>query len=110
VSFPVYGETVEVYREQRNRVGDVTHVDEQVIEGAIIAPRTSSEAGGDMRTATVRTGLTVYLPDTSGLTSAHRLVRADGTVWRVSGQPAEWRNPLTGWSPGSQIEIDRVQG
>jgi hypothetical protein len=110
VTFPATGETVVAYREQRNRVGDVARVDEQVIEGVVLAPRTSSEAGGDMRTATVRTGMTAYLPDVSGLTASHRIVRADGSVWRVSGTPAEWTNPFTGWEPGVQVEIDRVSG
>lgn len=110
MTFPVTGETVVAYREQRNRVGDVSRVDEQIIEGVVLAPRTSSEAGGDMRTAVVRTGMTAYLPDVSGLTSAHRIIREDGSVWRVSGTPAVWENPLTGWEPGVQVEIDRVTG
>lgn len=108
--FSEIGETVRTYREQRNRVGDVQQVDEQLLEGVVFAPRTSSEVGGDMRTAVVRTGLTAYLPEVHGLTASHRIVREDGSVWRVSGTPAEWQNPLTGWQPGVQVEVDRVTG
>jgi hypothetical protein len=109
MTFP-YAETITVYREQRNRFGDVTRADERRIEGVAFAPRTSSEAGGDMRTAVVRSGLTVYIPAVSGLTAQHRIVRADGTEWRVAGAAAQWRNPLTGWAPGEQVEVERVTG
>jgi hypothetical protein len=106
-----FGERVTVYREIRDRFGTVTRTDEQTVDGVAVAPRTSSETGADMRSAVVRSGLTMFLPDeTVRLTAAHRVIREDGTEWRVQGLPAVWANPLTGWTPGVQVEIDRVTG
>lgn len=108
MTFP-FGQTVQVFREVRDRFGDITRVDERELDGVAIAPRVSNEGGGDMRTAVVTTGLTMYAPPGHGLT-AHHSVEVDGVVYRVQGQPASWRSPLTDWSAGDQIELDRTEG
>jgi hypothetical protein len=108
VTFP-FGQTVQVFREDRNRFGDVTRVDERELDGVAIAPRVSNEGGGDLRTATVTTGLTMYAPPDHGLTAQHS-VEVDGVVYRVQGSPGSWRSPLTDWAAGDQIELDRTEG
>lgn len=106
-----YGERVTIYREKRDRFGTVTRADETELDGVALAPRTSSETGADLRSAVVRSGLTMFVPtDAVRLTAAHRVIRADGSEWRVQGLPAVWCNPHTGWQPGIQVEIDRVTG
>jgi hypothetical protein len=114
--FPA-GQDVVVYREDRNRLGDLVIVEEQVLHGCGIAPRTSSELGGSYQglggtsgRTTVTTGLTLYAPVGSHITARHRVRLADGTVWQVQGDPGHWHSPLTGWSPGVVVELDRVVG
>jgi hypothetical protein len=109
--FP-YGRSVVVYRESRNAVGDVVTVDRVEVAGVSISPRVSNEFGLDSRTAVVTTGLTMLVDDpevAAQITPQHR-VEVDGVVYRVQGSPAEWRSPLTGWVPGTQVELDRVAG
>ena len=109
--FP-YGRTVVVFREVRNAVGDVEQVDRSVIDGVSIAPRVSNEFGTDSRNAVVSTGLTMLVDDpevAAQITPQHR-VEVDGRVYRVQGSPARWQSPLTGWIPGTQVELDRVTG
>lgn len=111
MTFPA-GRTVRAFREVRDRYGDTTGVDERLLHGVSIAPRVSTEAGGDMRTAVVATGLTMLVPDPADaawLTPQHR-VDVDGRVYRVQGDPARWQSPLTGWQPGTQVELDIAQG
>ncbi len=112
--FP-HGQTVTVYREERNRLGDLATVEEQVISGCAVAPRTSSEPGGDPRLgtsgrSTVLTGLTLYGPPGLRITARHRVRLADGTVWQVQGDPGHWQSPFTAWAPGVVVELDRVTG
>jgi hypothetical protein len=108
VTFP-FGQTVAVWLEDRDRFGDVTRVDERVIDGVAIAPRVSNEGGGDLRTAILTTGLTMYAPPGHGLTARHR-VEVDGVEYRVQGTPGRWTSPLSGWAAGDQIELDRTEG
>lgn len=110
-----HGQDVTVYREERNRLGDVVIVEERVLHGCGIAPRTSSEPGGDPRVGTagrttVTTGITLYAPAGSVITARHRVRLADNTVWEVQGEVGRWQSPLTGWAPGVVVELDRVTG
>jgi hypothetical protein len=108
--FP-WGDTITVYREVEDQHGDYVRADERVIVGVAVAPRVSTEPGQDRRTAIVTTGLTLYLPpDAEPITARHTVVLDDGTAWRVQGRPGRWHNPLTDWFPGTQVEIDRVEG
>jgi len=107
VSFP-HGETVTVWREITDKFGDTTVVEQRTVAGCGVAPRTSTEDNaGRVR---VTTGITLYAPPGSGITATSRVRLADGTTWRVAGDPGRWRSPLTGWSPGDQIELERVTG
>lgn len=108
MTFP-FGQTVTVFREQRDRFGDVTRVDERQIDGVAVAPRVSNEGGGDLRTAIVTTGLTMFAPPGHGLT-AHHSVEIDGVIYKVQGTPGRWTSPLSGWEAGDQVELDRTEG
>ena len=109
--FP-FGEPITVWLEERDRFGDVTVTGERTIAGCAVAPRTSSEdqGTGNRPRASVTTGLTLYVPPGAGLTAQHRVRLANGSVWRVEGDVATWRSPLTGWHPGDQVELERVTG
>jgi hypothetical protein len=108
MTFP-FGASVRVWREERNRLGDTVLVDERWLDGVAIAPRVSNEGGGDIRTAVVTQGLTMYAPAGHGLTAHHR-VEVGGVVYQVQGEPGSWRSPLTDWAAGDQIELDRTEG
>lgn len=112
-----FGQAVTVYVEVRDaRHGDITRGDERVVEGVAWWPRTSVEGSGtpgmgaDLRTARLTTGLTMLAPPGHGITARHRVILPDGQEYRVEGAPGQWRSPLTGWSPGDQIELERVEG
>jgi hypothetical protein len=87
--------------------------DELPIQGAAVAPvqaapTESRNAVGETRSA-VSSGFTVYLPTGSDVTARDR-IRVRGKVYRVAGEPADWRSPWTGWAPGLVIICDRVEG
>lgn len=118
-----FGQTVTVFREVRNEFGDVEHTDERKLTGCAVYPRNSVEEdgtgsgrGGGRRTSAgsgavqVSTGLTMLCPPGSALTATHRVQLDDGTVWQVVGHPARWSSPLTGWSAGEQVELERTTG
>lgn len=112
----LYGQRVQVYREESDRHGDWTRVEERYVEGVFWWPRTSVEGSGiagvgsDLRSARLTTGLTMVAPVDCGITARHRVVLPDGQEFRVEGSPGEWRSPFTGWAPGVQIELERVEG
>lgn len=108
MTFP-FGTSVRVWREVRNRLGDTVLADERWLDGVAISPRVSNESGGDIRTAVVTQGLTMYTPAGHGLTAHHR-VEVAGVVYQVQGEPGSWASPLTGWVAGDQIELDRTEG
>lgn len=33
-----------------------------------------------------------------------------GGEWQVDGDPAHWRSPLTGWAPGTVVNLIHVKG
>lgn len=121
-----YGQRVKVRREVRDEFhGDETHTEERFVEDVFWWPRTSAEGAGiagvgsDLRTARLTTGLTMVAPVGSGITARHRVILpaggpgepwVDGPEYRVEGAPGSWRSPLTGWEPGVQIELERVEG
>lgn len=114
--FP-HGQDVTIYREERNRLGDLVVVEEQVVRGCGVAPRTSSELGGSYQgisgtagRTTVTTGLTLFAPSDIQITARHRVRLSDGTTWQVQGDPGRWESPFTGWAPGVVVELDRVTG
>lgn len=113
--FP-YGETVTVLREVRNRVGDVTLVEDFTVSDCVWSPSAQGETNdvsnaerGGVGTQTI-TGRTLYLPPGSGVTAVHRVRFVDGSVWEVVGEVGPWRSPWTGWAPGDQVDLRRVRG
>ncbi|GEL19358.1 hypothetical protein PA7_31950 [Pseudonocardia asaccharolytica DSM 44247 = NBRC 16224] len=109
-----YTQTVTVWVEMRDRTGDFVRSGERDLPGCVISPRSVSEVGSTEldtgRRGTVSTGLNLYVPPGSGLTPNHRVRLPDGTVWSVVGHPALWQSPFTGWHPGDQVELQRVEG
>ena len=104
-----FGETITVRRpggtDQR---GDPEPAVEHTVTGCAFAPRSSTEATD--RRDTVVIGLTLYAPPDADIQATDKIVRANGTVWEVDGEPGDWQTPFTGWHPGLQIAVKRVTG
>lgn len=103
-----FGQSVTVWDEITDRFGDDTVTNERTVGGCAVAPRTSTEPSSGR--VQVTTGVTLYCPPSAGIKATSRVRLEDGTVWRVAGDPGQWSNPLTGWYPGDQIELERVRG
>lgn len=105
-----HGITVVVLAYERDLDGDLSG--ETVagkIVGAAFAPGQSSEDTD--RKAQVSTTATLYVPPGSfAVTAQHRIRFPGGLVWKVAGTPGIWINPLTGWSAGGEIRLERVTG
>lgn len=78
------------------------------VYGVAVEPRPSSEPTQDARNA-VTSGFTLYLPPGTAVTPTNR-VRVRGNDYGVLGEPAEWRNPFTGWTPGLVVQVGRTAG
>ena len=97
-----------MWREVSDKFGDVTVVDQRTVDRCGVEQHTSTEDNaGRVRVAT---GRTLYTPPGSGITATSRVRLADGTTWRVIGDPAAQRSPLTGRYPGDTVELERVTG
>ena len=104
-----YGETVTVWREIMDKFGDVTAlVEQRTVDGCGVEQRRSTEDNAGR--VQVATGRTLYAPPGAGITATSRVRLADGTTWRVIGDPAAHRSPLTGRYPGDTVELERVTG
>lgn len=57
----------------------------------------------------VAEGLTVLAP-TGSVIGPHDRARVRGELYEVEGFPFDWRSPLTGWQPGVQFDLSRVEG
>jgi hypothetical protein len=77
------------------------------IPGCAIAPRQAGEQIGQGRYA-VTSGLTVYAPAGADVLPSDRL-RVRGVLYEVDGEPADWRSPYSGRTPGMEIPLTRVQ-
>ncbi|GAA0632186.1 hypothetical protein GCM10010174_61490 [Kutzneria viridogrisea] len=88
--------------------GDPLPFTTHTVEGCGFAPRTATEDVD--RRDTVITGLTLYAPAGADIRPTDRIVRVDGTVWEIAGEPGDWWTPLTGWHPGLEIAVTRVTG
>lgn len=104
-----HGQTVTLLREQRDRFGDVTLVPDGTVANVAVAPRSRWDEDNNRRVL-VTAGLTAYAPPGTVIEPTHRVRLEDGTVWLVTGEPASWKSPFTGWSPGVQVELERVTG
>jgi hypothetical protein len=86
-------------------IGDVeTRTD---ITGCGIAPRQAGEQIGQGRIAAT-SGVTVYVPPGADVLPSDR-IEVRGAVYEVEGEPGDWRSPFTGWEPGMEIHLTRVE-
>jgi hypothetical protein len=109
VTFP-FGETVTVHRRApRDDFGRPGAVTSHQIEGVALAPRRSEEGNTPTRN-TVTAGLVAFMPYDADIRATDTVERFDGTKWAVVGTPMRWRSPLTGWMPGTEVELERVTG
>jgi hypothetical protein len=107
--FP-YGETVTRIRSvERDEFGDPIGDAEPNLDipGCGVAPRQAGEQIGQGRIA-VTSGLTLYVPPGADVLPSDRF-EVRGAVWEVAGEPAVWRSPFTGWEPGREVELTRVE-
>lgn len=105
-----FGETVVVHRRApRDDFGQPVPSSTHSIEGVGIAPRRSTEANTPARNTLVY-GLTAYLPFDADIRATDVVERPDGTRWNVIGEPMRWRSPLTGWQPGTEVDLERATG
>lgn len=112
-----YGETITVRRPASPGTsprGDPLPAAEHTVDGCVIAPQVSigQASSGEIvdRRDTVITGLALYAPPGADIQPTDRVVRADGTLWDVEGEPGDWLDPFTGWHPGIVVAIRRVTG
>ncbi len=115
--FPLaHGETVvrqrarkaiDPYSKQETK-RDWSDPDELPIEGVAIAPSSSVETTTDDR-RTVTTSMSLYGPPGMDVLSKDRIVARSG-VWEVEGEVADYLNAFTGWNPGSEFAIRKVEG
>lgn len=78
------------------------------VPGVGVEPRPSQEPTQDARNAVV-SGFTLYFPPDTQVSAANK-VRVRGNVYDVIGDPADWRNPFTGWTPGIVVQVGRTEG
>jgi hypothetical protein len=87
---------------------DWDDLDELEISGCGFNPGQSSEPVQDARTAVIARP-EVYAPAGSDVHAGDRLT-VRGVTFEVDGNPADWRSPFTGWSPGLVIPLKNVEG
>lgn len=109
--FP-YGETVVRIRRTpggRDPFGDpIGDTEERVdIPGCGVAPRQAGEQIGAGRIA-VTSGVTLYVPPGADVRPSDRF-EVRGEEYEVDGEPAVWRSPFTGWEPGREVVLTRVE-
>jgi hypothetical protein len=126
----VGGTTITVQTSVQNPRGDHTYTDRVTIPGCLMFPsfsvtgristRSESNAGG---ADVVTDNRTVYAPFGSDVRATDRvLIHPDGMAtidpadtalrkriaYQVLGEPMQWKNALTGWTPACEIALNRV--
>lgn len=113
MTFP-YGETVTILTRTEtgtDRYGNPTFawpapgVD---VDGCAVAPRSATEPAQVGRQAVI-TGLTVYMPPGTVVGPYDRL-SLRGVTYEVDGEAGEWVSPFSGWRPGVEVAVKRVEG
>lgn len=109
-----FGETITVQRRaERDPVGD--HIAAPVphsISGVGIAPETgssapsSTEATGERSTVIVWRYL--YCPAGADIQASDAVILPDGRTYLVDGEPAAWKSPYSGWTPGVVVRVKGV--
>lgn len=107
--FP-FGEPITVITRTKNGVdgyGDDTSTETSTTVTGAFAPTSTAELtdGGD----TVISQPQAYLPPGTVVTPTSVLV-IRGNRYEVDGDPADWRQPFTGWNPGIAVPLRRVTG
>lgn len=111
-----------VQRAVTNQWNDKTWTDHHVIDGCIDVPSSSVEEGATSTELAVTDRRTVYCPPGSDLLVTDRVILHPvgmdtipandplrrSNAYNVLGRPTDWTNPLTGWSPGMEITLERV--
>lgn len=104
----VFGETWEVLRGERDRVGDVTLAVHHTIDQCVFWSESQSGASvrgdNERRTASTTSG-NLAVPKDGEVEPTDRLRRqGDSQIWIPIGPP-EWDqiHPMTGWDPGYKI-------
>ncbi|PRX95574.1 hypothetical protein [Allonocardiopsis opalescens] len=92
----------------RDRYGDPLPGTEHTVEGCAVYPRTSTETA--VTGTTVITGRTLLAPIGADIAPDDQVVLPDGSLWSVVGDTGPWSSPLTGWAPGLEAALERVQG
>lgn len=82
--------------------------DSLAIPGCAFNPGRSSEPVQDARTAVI-TQPEVYAPPGADVLAGDRIV-VRGKTYEVDGEPADWRSPFTGWTPGIVLALKIVEG
>lgn len=78
------------------------------IPGCAVAPSSSVEQSSDDRQMVI-TSMSLYCAQGSDVLPADR-IRARSGLWEVTGHDLAWINPFTGWAPGSEFQLRRVEG
>lgn len=81
----------------------------RTLEGTWAVEPRSSKENPEVGRAPVFTGLTIYGPVGSGVTSKDRLI-VRGNTYKVDGEIAEYVNPYSGTQAGAVINLERVEG
>lgn len=85
-----------------------TWADPVTVEGCGFAPQGSVESVEPGRNQVV-TSPVLYCPPGTVVSSRDRAT-VRGKQYLVDGDPAEWRNPFTGWNAGVVVTLERVSG
>ena len=104
----VHAEYVTDYYGNESEQLDWANAVETVLEPCGVAPRYSSEPVDPNRSPVI-IGLTVFLPSGATVSARDRL-RVRGDLWEVEGEPGTWISPFTGWYPGVEVALRRVNG
>jgi hypothetical protein len=114
-----HGKTITVIRETPggfDPYGDPTAgtTTETDVDGVAVSPRVqgAGKASGnieDRGREGVIVGLTAYLPYGSDVRHTDK-VRVAGAVYKIEGDPGDWANPITGSTPGIEIQLSRAEG
>lgn len=111
-----FGVTVTVHRYERDIKGVRTEVSTHTVSGVGVAPAGGSSGWGvasdenNVRGETVVIGEALYGPYDMDVQARDVVELPTGELYEVDGNPARWRSPLSGWAPGTVVNVRRVEG
>lgn len=79
-----------------------------VVTDCGVAPRLTPESPANDRTLIIE-GYTVFMPYGTDVLATDRVV-VRGDTYDVDGDVGVWRNPFTGWEPGIEVNLKKVNG